>query len=93
MRAAATGTRLPRVARKRRRSDQTLMRSYVGAGIREDLERFEGSAIGKLIERHCPRYRETKKKSPARGRAKCVWRRLTHTAIVPMIRPARTCQG
>ena len=30
---------------------QTLMRSYVGAGIREDLERFEGSAIGKLIER------------------------------------------
>ena len=30
---------------------QTLMRSYVGAGLREDLERFEGSAIGKLIER------------------------------------------
>jgi len=30
---------------------QTLMRSYAGAGIREDLERFEGSAIGKLIER------------------------------------------
>jgi len=27
------------------------MRSYVGAGIREDLERFEASAIGKLIER------------------------------------------
>jgi len=30
---------------------QTSMRSYVSAGIREDLERFEGSAIGKLIER------------------------------------------
>jgi hypothetical protein len=30
---------------------QTLMRSSVGAGIREGLERFEGSAIGKLIER------------------------------------------
>jgi len=30
---------------------QTLMRSYVGAGIRDDLERFEGSAIAKLIER------------------------------------------
>jgi hypothetical protein len=30
---------------------QTLMRSYVGAGVREDLERFEGSAIGRLIER------------------------------------------
>jgi hypothetical protein len=30
---------------------QTLMRSYVGAGIREDLERFEGPAIAKLIER------------------------------------------
>jgi hypothetical protein len=30
---------------------QTLMRSYVGAGLREDMERFEGSAIGKLIER------------------------------------------
>ena len=27
------------------------MRSYVGAGIRDDMERFEGSAIGKLIER------------------------------------------
>jgi len=30
---------------------QTLMRAYVGAGLREDLERFEGSAIGKLIDR------------------------------------------
>lgn len=30
---------------------QTLMRAYVGAGLREDLERFEGSAIGKLIEK------------------------------------------
>ena len=30
---------------------QTLMRSYVGAGLREDLERFDGSAIAKLIER------------------------------------------
>jgi hypothetical protein len=30
---------------------QTLMRSYVGAGLRDDMERFEGSAIGKLIER------------------------------------------
>ena len=30
---------------------QTLMRSYVGAAIGEDLERFESSAIGKLIER------------------------------------------
>jgi hypothetical protein len=29
---------------------QTLVRSCVGAGLREDLERFEGSAIGKLIE-------------------------------------------
>ena len=27
------------------------MRSYVGARTREDLERFEGSAIAKLIER------------------------------------------
>ena len=30
---------------------QTLMRSYVGAGLREDFERFEGSAIGKLIDK------------------------------------------
>ncbi len=30
---------------------QTLMRSYVGAGLRDDLERFEGSAIGKLIDK------------------------------------------
>ena len=29
---------------------QTLMRSYVGAGIREDLERFDGLAIAKLID-------------------------------------------
>jgi hypothetical protein len=30
---------------------QTLMRAYVGAGLREDLEHFEGSAIGKLIDK------------------------------------------
>lgn len=30
---------------------QTPMRSYVGAGLREDLERFEGSAIGKFIDK------------------------------------------
>ncbi|HTR24381.1 MAG TPA: hypothetical protein VMI10_10380 [Terriglobales bacterium] len=30
---------------------QTLLRSYVGAGLRDDLERFEGSAIGKLIDK------------------------------------------
>lgn len=30
---------------------QTLMRSYVGAGLRDDLERFERSAIGKLIDK------------------------------------------
>jgi hypothetical protein len=30
---------------------QALMRAYVGAGLREDLERFEGSAIGKLIDK------------------------------------------
>lgn len=30
---------------------QTVMRSYVGAGLREDMERFEGSTIGKLIEK------------------------------------------
>lgn len=30
---------------------QTLMRAYVGAGLREDMERFEGSAIGKLIDK------------------------------------------
>ena len=29
---------------------QTLMRSYVGAGIREDLKRFDGLAIAKLID-------------------------------------------
>ena len=30
---------------------QALMRAYVGAGLREDLERIEGSALGKLIEK------------------------------------------
>ena len=30
---------------------QTLMRTYVGVGLREDMERFEGSAIARLIER------------------------------------------
>lgn len=30
---------------------QALMRSYVGAGLRDDMEHFEGSAIAKLIEK------------------------------------------
>jgi len=30
---------------------QALMRAYVGAGLRDDLERIEGSALGKLIEK------------------------------------------
>jgi len=30
---------------------QALMRAYVGAGLREDLERIEGSAVGKLLEK------------------------------------------
>ena len=30
---------------------QALMRAYVGAGLRDDLERIEGSAVGKLIEK------------------------------------------
>ena len=30
---------------------QALMRAYIGAGLREDLERIEGSAVGKLIEK------------------------------------------
>jgi hypothetical protein len=30
---------------------QSLMRAYVGACLRDDLERFEGSAIAKLIEK------------------------------------------
>ncbi len=29
---------------------QALMRSYVGVGIREDLEKYENSAIAKLID-------------------------------------------
>ena len=28
---------------------QTLMRAYVGAGLREDLERFEHSDVARLI--------------------------------------------
>ena len=30
---------------------QSLMRAYVGACLREDLERFEGSAVAKLMEK------------------------------------------
>ena len=30
---------------------QTLLRAYVGAGLREDIERLEGSAIGRLIDK------------------------------------------
>jgi hypothetical protein len=30
---------------------QSLMRAYVGAGLREDLERYEGSTIQKLMEK------------------------------------------
>jgi hypothetical protein len=29
---------------------QGLLRAYVGAGLREDLERMEGSAVAQLIE-------------------------------------------
>jgi hypothetical protein len=30
---------------------QGLMRAYVGASLRDDMERFEGSAVAKLIEK------------------------------------------
>lgn len=30
---------------------QSLMRAYVGAGLREDMERFEASAMARLVER------------------------------------------
>jgi hypothetical protein len=30
---------------------QALMRAYVGVGLREDMERLEGSAIAKLLEK------------------------------------------
>ena len=30
---------------------QALMRGYVGAGLREDMNRFENSAVARLIER------------------------------------------
>lgn len=30
---------------------QGLMRAYVGAGLRDDMERFESSAVAKLIEK------------------------------------------
>jgi hypothetical protein len=30
---------------------QSLMRAYVGACLREDLERFEGSAVAKLMDK------------------------------------------
>ena len=30
---------------------QGLMRAYVGAGLRDDMERFEGSAVANLIEK------------------------------------------
>ncbi len=30
---------------------QALMRAYVGAGLREDMERLEGSAIAQLVEK------------------------------------------
>ncbi len=30
---------------------QGLLRAYVGAGLREDLERMEGSAVAQLIEK------------------------------------------
>jgi hypothetical protein len=30
---------------------QSLMRAYVGACLRDDLERFEGTAIAKLMEK------------------------------------------
>ncbi len=30
---------------------QSLIRAYVGSGLREDMERFEGSAIARLLEK------------------------------------------
>jgi len=30
---------------------QGLLRAYVGAGLREDLERMEGSAVAQLVEK------------------------------------------
>ncbi len=30
---------------------QGLMRAYVGAGLRDDMERFEGSVVARLIEK------------------------------------------
>lgn len=30
---------------------QTLVRAYVGAGLRDDMERLEGSAVARLIEK------------------------------------------
>ncbi|MHB1669848.1 hypothetical protein [Thiomonas sp.] len=30
---------------------QALLRAYVGAGLRDDMERFEGSAVARLIDR------------------------------------------
>ena len=30
---------------------QSLIRAYVGAGLRDDMERFEGSAMAQLIEK------------------------------------------
>lgn len=30
---------------------QALMRAYVGAGLRDDMERFESSAVARLIEK------------------------------------------
>lgn len=30
---------------------QSLLRAYVGAGLREDLERFEGSPLTRLIDK------------------------------------------
>lgn len=30
---------------------QALMRAYVGAGLREDMEQMEGSAVAQLVEK------------------------------------------
>jgi len=30
---------------------QALLRAYVGAGLRDDMERFEGSPVARLIDR------------------------------------------
>lgn len=30
---------------------QALLRAYVGAGLRDDMERFEGSDVARLIDR------------------------------------------